>query len=59
MAISGEPVEKWFQVDNLEVKRLLSEWQWNCPYQMSLLAGNVFGELFPLDKTGSVFWPAS
>src|SRR5579859_1415487 len=56
MAISGEPVEKWFQVDNLEVERLLSEWRWLCPAQMSLVARNVFGELFLQDETGAVLW---
>lgn len=56
MAIAGEPVAKCFQVDHLEVKGLLSEWPWVCPCQVSLLARNVFGELFLLDKTGPVFW---
>lgn len=49
-------MEKWSQVDNLEVKRLLSEWRWLCPAQMSLVARNVFGELFLQDETGAVFW---
>jgi len=49
-------VEKWFRVDGLEVDRLLSNWRWLCPPQMSLLARNVFGELFLQDESGSVFW---
>jgi hypothetical protein len=49
-------METWFQVDNLEVERLLSDWRWLCPSQMSLLARNVFGELFLLDEAGAVFW---
>lgn len=56
MGTSGEPMEKWFQVDNLEVERLLSEWRWLCPAQMLLVARNVFGELFLQDETGAVFW---
>ena len=50
------PVKEWFQVDGLEIERLLSDWRWLCPAQMSLLARNVFGELFLQDETGSVFW---
>ena len=49
-------MKKWFQVDNLEIERLLSEWRWLCPHQMSLLARNVFGELFLQDQAGAVFW---
>lgn len=48
--------KEWFRVDGLEIERLLSEWRWLCPAQMSLLARNVFGELFLEDKAGSVFW---
>jgi len=43
-------VEKWFQVDGLEIERLLRDWRWLCPSQMSLLARNLFGELFLQDE---------
>jgi hypothetical protein len=49
-------MNKWFQVDGLEIERLLSGWRWLCPSQMSLLARNVFGELFMQDEAGAVFW---
>jgi hypothetical protein len=49
-------VGKWLNVDDLEVERLLSEWRWLCPAKMSLLARNLFGELFLMDETGLVFW---
>jgi hypothetical protein len=50
------PPKEWLLVDGLEVERLLSGWRWLCPAEMSLLARNVFGQLFLQDKTGSVFW---
>ena len=50
------PLEKWLQVDGLDVERLLSDWRWLCPSQVSLLARNLFGELFLEDKCGAVFW---
>lgn len=49
-------MEEWFQVDGLEIERLLSDWRWLCPSQMSLVARNVFGKLFLKDETGAVFW---
>jgi hypothetical protein len=49
-------MKKWFEVDGLETERLLAEWYWLCPSRFSLVARNVFGELFLQDETGSVFW---
>ena len=49
-------MERWFQVDELDTERLLSEWQWLCPSRLSLVARNVFGELFLRDEAGAVFW---
>jgi hypothetical protein len=49
-------MEKWFAVDGLETERLLAEWHWLCSSRFSLVARNVFGELFLQDETGSVFW---
>lgn len=49
-------MEVWFQVDGLEVERLLSDWRWLCPSRATLLARNVFGELFLQDETGVILW---
>jgi len=49
-------VEAWFPADDLEVERLLSDWRWLCPSSATLLARNVFGELFLEDETGAVLW---
>jgi hypothetical protein len=49
-------MEKWFAVAGLETERLLAEWRWLCPSPVSLVARNVFGELFLQDETGSVVW---
>ncbi len=48
-------MEQWFQVDGLDTERLLSEWRWLCASQMSLIARNVFGDLFLRDEVGAVF----
>jgi hypothetical protein len=45
-------MEKWFEVDELEAEMLLAEWHWLCPSRFSLVARNVFGELFLQDETG-------
>ena len=49
-------VGKWFKVDDLEIERLLSDWRWLYHGKMSLLANNLFGELFLMDETGVVLW---
>ena len=49
-------VEEWRVVDDLEIERLLSDWRWLCPAKMSLLAKNLYGELFLMDETGVVLW---
>ena len=46
----------WFDVDGLDVVRLLAEWRWLCPEQMTLVARNAFGDLFLRDALGKVFW---
>ncbi len=46
---------KWFAVEHLDVERLLVEWRWLCPKQMTLVARNVFGDLFLRDESGQVF----
>jgi hypothetical protein len=49
-------MERGFEVDGLESERLLAEWRWLCSSRLSLIARNVFGELFLEDETGSIFW---
>jgi len=49
-------VEKWFQVQDLEIERLLADWRWLYSGEAELLARNVFGELFLRDQTGVVVW---
>jgi hypothetical protein len=49
-------VDQWLRVDDLETERLLSNWRWLCPANVSLLAKNLFGELFLMDETGGVLW---
>ena len=46
----------WFDVDGLDVERLLADWRWLCPDEMTLIARNVFGDLFLRSKEGEVFW---
>ena len=52
----GARMELWFEVSGLETERLLSNWQWLCPSGMSLVAKNVFGDLFLRDESGAIFW---
>ena len=49
-------MEMWFEVTGLDAAKLLSEWQWLCPTHMSLVARNVFGDLFLRDGAGRIFW---
>ena len=49
-------MKQWFPVDQLEVERLLLEWRWLCPDQMTLVARSVFGDLFLRNEAGVVFW---
>ena len=49
-------MELWFEVSGLETERLLFDWQWLCPSCMSLVAKNVFGDLFLRDASGAIFW---
>lgn len=43
-----------FEVEDLSVDRLMSEWRWLCPQRVILLARNVFGDLFLRDESGKV-----
>ena len=45
-----------FPVEQLEVERLLLEWRWLCPDQMTLVARSAFADLFLRNEAGVVFW---
>jgi hypothetical protein len=51
-------MDRWFSVDHLDVERLLAEWRWLCPHQMTLVARNGFGDLFLRTEEDSVLWLA-
>jgi hypothetical protein len=48
-------MQDWFAVEHLDVERLLVDWRWLCPKRMTLVARNVFGDLFLRDESGEVF----
>lgn len=48
-------MDNWFAVDHLDVERLLADWRWLCPKQMTLVARSVFADLFLCDESGEVF----
>jgi hypothetical protein len=45
----------WFDVDHLDVERLLSDWRWLCTERLALVARNAFGDLFLRNEAGHVF----
>ncbi len=46
----------WFDVDGLDVDRLLAEWRWLCPEHVTLVARSAFGDLFLRNQAGEIFW---
>jgi hypothetical protein len=48
-------MEPWLQVDHLDIERLLANWRRLCPSKTTLLARNVFGDLFLQDETGTIY----
>ncbi|HEY6266810.1 MAG TPA: hypothetical protein VIX11_00810 [Candidatus Acidoferrum sp.] len=48
-------MESYFQVDHLDVDRLLSAWRWLYPQPLALVAKSAFGDLFLRDEAGKVF----
>lgn len=44
-----------FNVEHLSLERLIGEWRWLCNMQLSLIARNIFGDLFLLDDVGRVW----
>lgn len=49
-------VEEAFRVASLDVDRLLADWRWLCPDPVSLIARNLFGDLFLRDAKGAILW---
>jgi hypothetical protein len=47
---------KSFQVDHLDVDRLLTDWRWLCPQPVTLVARSAFGDLFLQTNEGKVLW---
>jgi hypothetical protein len=45
----------WWDVDRLDVERLLSDWRWLCPQKLTLVSRNAFGDMFLCDEDGRVF----
>ena len=54
--MSDSLVDHAFQVDVLSIEQMLVEWRWLCPEPYSLVARNVFGDLFMTNSEGEVFW---
>ena len=52
---TGELMQDWFAVENLDVERLLVEWRWLCQKPMALVARNAFADLFLRDASGQVY----
>lgn len=53
--LRGNNMRHWFAVEHLELERLLADWRWLCPGKMSLVARNVFADLFLRDEAGVIF----
>lgn len=49
-------MENAFQIDHLDVDRLLAEWRWLCSDAVRLVARNDFGDLFLQNAAGRVQW---
>lgn len=49
-------MEKAFQVDHLDVERLMASWRWLCPDDVTLVTRSVFGDLFLRNKAGEILW---
>ena len=46
---------EWFNVERLDVERLLAEWRWLCPDNVQLIARSAFADLFLRNESGQVF----
>ena len=48
-------MQKWFEVEHLDVERLLLDWRWLCPNPMTLVARNAFADLFLCNGSGEIY----
>ena len=46
----------YFAVGYLSVEKLLREWHWLCPEDVTLVARNAFGDLFLCDSQRKIIW---
>ncbi len=44
-----------WNINSLDVERLLKDWRWLCPQPLKLIDRNAFGDLFLVDDAGEVF----
>jgi hypothetical protein len=49
-------IEHAFHVSDLNVDQLLVDWRWLCVEPVTLVAHNLFGDLFLRNIEGNVFW---
>ena len=47
-------MESYFAVGELSVERLLEQWRWLCPQDMTLVAEDAFGDLFLREESGAI-----
>lgn len=45
-----------FDVDQLDVSRLLEQWRWLCGQSVTLIARNGFGDMFLRTNDGKILW---
>ena len=45
-----------FSVQHLDIERLLENWRWLCPDEVTLIARNAFADLFLCNKAGNILW---
>ena len=49
-------MERVFDVDQLDVGRLLEQWRWLCGQFVTLVARNGFGDMFLRTNDGKILW---
>jgi hypothetical protein len=47
-------MESYLAVGELSVERLLEQWRWLCPQDVTLVAKDAFGGLFLRDESGAI-----
>ena len=49
-------MDRVFDVDQLDVSRLLEQWRWLCGQSVTLVARNGFGDMFLRTSDGKILW---